>query len=232
MRSVLDNISIRERLSGGLIASCQPVTNGAMDTDDMVVAMAKACEDGGAAAVRIEGVTRVQKVAQAVKVPIVAIVKRDLADSPVRITPYTADVIELAAAGAQVIAVDATKRSRPTAVADLLATIHQHGCFAMADCATYDDGVLAHAMGFDLIGTTLSGYTAETACPDDAPFDAALIRSLSRAGCWVVAEGRIRNASEAASALQLGAKAVTVGSALTRLELMVASYVRTLRAVQ
>lgn len=232
MRSVLDNTSIRDRLSGGLIASCQPVTNGAMDTDEMVVAMARACEDGGAAAVRIEGVTRVKKVAQAVTIPIVAIVKRDLTDSPVRITPFTADVIALAAAGAQIIAVDATARGRPTAVTDLLVAIHQQGCFAMADCATYDDGVLAHAMGFDLIGTTLSGYTAETACPDDAPFDAALIRSLTRAGCWVVAEGRIRNASEAASALQLGAKAVTVGSALTRLELMVASYVRTLRATQ
>jgi len=47
-----------------------------------------------------------------------------------------------------------------------------------------------------------------------------------------VAEGRIRNAAEAASALQLGAKAVTVGSALTRLELMVAGYVGALKAAQ
>jgi len=232
MPSATNKTSIRDGLNGGLIASCQPVANGAMDTDDMVIAMAQACEDGGATAVRIEGVTRVRKVAKAIKIPVVGIVKRDLSDSPVRITPYTTDVIELAVAGAQIIAVDATARRRPSAVAELLATIHQQGCLAMADCATHNDGVLAHAMGFDLVGTTLSGYTAETACPDDAPFDAALIQSLTHAGCWVVAEGRIRNAAEAASALQLGAKAVTVGSALTRLELMVAGYVRALKAAQ
>ena len=122
MPSAPNKTSIIDGLNGGLIASCQPVANGAMDTDDMVVAMAQACEDGGATAVRIEGVTRVRKVAKAIKIPVVGIVKRDLSDSPVRITPYTTDVIELAAAGAQIIAVDATDRSRPTAVADLLAT--------------------------------------------------------------------------------------------------------------
>jgi len=71
MPSATNKTSIRDGLNGGLIASCQPVANGAMDTDDMVIAMAQACEDGGATAVRIEGVTRVRKVAEAIKIPVV-----------------------------------------------------------------------------------------------------------------------------------------------------------------
>jgi N-acylglucosamine-6-phosphate 2-epimerase len=218
-----------QALQGGLIASCQPVPGGALDTDEMVVAMAKACEQGGAVAVRIEGVRRVAKVAASLRIPVVGIVKRDLEDSAVRITPWAQDVSDLVAAGAAMVAVDGTQRQRPVPVAQLLAIIQQGGCLAMADCATFEDGLAAHGLGFDCVGTTLSGYTEETLCASDAQPDEALVRRLSAEGVWVVAEGRIKTAQQAAQALAWGAQSVTVGSALTRLEWMVADYVGALQ---
>ena len=32
----------------------------------------------------------------------------------------------------------------------------------MADCASYEDGMRAQKLGFDIVGTTLCGYTPDT----------------------------------------------------------------------
>ncbi|PKT23111.1 N-acetylmannosamine-6-phosphate 2-epimerase, partial [Klebsiella pneumoniae] len=94
-----------------------------------------------------------------VSVPIIGIIKRDLDDSPVRITPFLDDVDALAQAGAAIIAVDGTARQRPVAVEALLARIHHHHLLAMADCSSVDDGLACQRLGADIIGTTMSGYT-------------------------------------------------------------------------
>jgi N-acylglucosamine-6-phosphate 2-epimerase len=206
-----------ELLKRKLIVSCQPVTHGPMDRVETIVAMAQAAVEGGASGLRIEGVENVRAVARAVNVPIVGIVKRDLDDSPVRITPFEADVQALADAGAQIIAVDATARPRPASVAALLRAVHEAGCIAMADCATEADGVAANELGFEIVATTLSGYTAETETASEEP-DYALMSAWSRRGFCVVAEGRLKTARDAARALEAGAFAVTVGSAITRVE--------------
>ncbi|ELX98167.1 N-acetylmannosamine-6-phosphate 2-epimerase, partial [Salmonella enterica subsp. enterica serovar Enteritidis str. 13-1] len=83
--------------------------------------------------------------------------KRDLDDSPVRITPFLDDVDALAQAGAAIIAVDGTARQRPVAVEALLARIHHHHLLAMADCSSVDDGLACQRLGADIIGTTMSG---------------------------------------------------------------------------
>ncbi|MQR02133.1 N-acetylmannosamine-6-phosphate 2-epimerase [Glaciimonas soli] len=207
-----------EQLKNQLVVSCQPVPDSPMDRQDIIVAMACAAVAAGAGGLRIEGADNVRAVVAAVKVPVIGIVKRDLADSPVRITPYLQDVEDLIHAGAAIIAFDGTDRTRPASVASLLQAVHKAGRLAMADCSTEADGLAALALGCDLIGTTLSGYTDETADqPADVP-NLALVRSLSASGAKVVAEGRIRTAAEAADALRHGAFSVTVGSAITRIE--------------
>ena len=100
-------------LDKGLIVSCQPVKGGAMDRAEMVVGFALAALDGGAAALRIESAEYVAAVRAASDRPIIGLVKRDLDDSPVRITPFIEDVDALADAGADIIAYDATQRPRP-----------------------------------------------------------------------------------------------------------------------
>lgn len=215
MMSVLEELNHKIAHSGGLIVSCQPVPDSPLDKPEIVAAMALAAERAGAVALRIEGVANLRATRSAVSIPIIGILKRDLDASPVRITPYPDDVDSLAQAGADIIAVDGTDRARPATVASLLAKIHQHGLLAMADCSSFEDGMACQRLGADIIGTTLSGYTAAQT-PDEP--DLALVKALSGAGCRVVAEGRYNTPAQAALAMRSGAWAVTVGSAITRLE--------------
>ena len=207
------------QLKDSRVVSCQPLPGSPMDRRDIIVAMAGAAVAAGAGGLRIEGVDNVRAVTAVIQhVPVIGIVKRDLSDSPVRITPYLHDVYALIDAGAAVIAFDGTERQRPVSVAQLLIATHSAGRLAMADCSTLEDGLACMALGCDLIGSTLSGYTAQTAgLPDDRP-NLALVSQWCAAGALVVAEGRIRTAADAAAALLAGAHCVTVGSAITRIE--------------
>lgn len=213
-------------LSGGLCVSCQPVDGGPLDDDDTVVRLAQAAVLGGAKALRIEGAKRLAAVRAAIDVPLIGIVKRDLPDSPVRITPWLEDVKALLDAGADVIAVDVTARPRPVPVADLLHAIRAGGALAMADASCEADALAAHALGFDVVGTTLSGYTGEQT-PDEPDFD--LLMALSNRIPRLVAEGRFNTPEQAAKAQRCGAWAVTVGTAITRTESVVGWFADALR---
>jgi len=210
-------VDVLSRIRGGLVASCQPVDDGPMDRPDIVAAMAQACVAGGAVALRIEGVDNLRATRPLVQVPIIGIVKSDLPDSPVRITVRVAEALALAEAGADIIAYDATDRPRPDSKEAVLAAILGAGKIAMADSATLADGRLALAAGAGILGTTMSGYTAETQGRNAGP-DFALIAAYRALGAFVMAEGRINTPDLAAAAMAAGADAVTVGSALTRLE--------------
>lgn len=210
-------MDVLNRLKGGLVVSCQPVDDGAMDRPDIVAALAQAAVAGGASGIRIEGAANLRAARPVVSVPIIGIIKRDLADSPVRITPFLDDVRALVEAGADIVAYDATPRTRPVAREAILAAILDAGAIAMADCATFADGVAALAGGARIIGTTLSGYTAETEGANDGP-DFDLIRAFRALGGVVMAEGRLNTPQLVALARAAGADCVTVGSAITRTE--------------
>ena len=224
------NISLLDSaLRGGLVVSCQPVDRGPLDDDATVVRIARAAVAGGARALRIEGAKRLACVRAAVTVPIIGIVKRDLPDSPVRITPWLSDIDALLQAGADVIAVDATDRARPVTVQALLDRIHAGGAIAMADCATLAEGLAANAMGFEIVGPTLSGYTGGSVpeLPDFALL-AALCAKLDR----VMAEGRYNTPEQVSEAARCGAWAVTVGTAITRTEVVTGWFSQRLAQVQ
>lgn len=224
-------MDILSRIRGGLVASCQPVDNGPMDRPDIVAAMAQACVAGGASALRIEGVDNLKATRPHVSVPIIAIVKSDLADSPVRITVRVAEALALAEAGADIIAYDATDRPRPDSREAVLAAIVGAGKIAMADSATLEDGRLAFAGGAQILGTTMSGYTADTEGLNDGP-DFQLIGDFKALGAFVMAEGRFNTPELAAAAMAAGADAVTVGSALTRLEHVTSWFVDAVRGAK
>ena len=181
LRRRLNLAELHAAVQGRLVVSCQPVGGGPMDDDATVARMAQAAVAGGAAALRIEGARRLAVVRAAVAVPIVGIVKRDLAHSPVRITPLVADVQALVAAGADIVAVDVTDRPRPVRVAELWAAITAGGAHAMADASCEADALAAWAMGFAIVGTTLSGYTGGFAAAEPAGPDLALVARLARA---------------------------------------------------
>ena len=218
-----------EQLRGGLIVSCQPVTGGPMDRPDIVAAFALAAIDGGARGLRIEGIANLRAVRAVTAVPVIGLVKTDLPDSPVRISPLLDHVDALIAAGADIVAFDATDRPRPVPRATLAARIHAGGALAMADCATAADGRASAAMGCDILGSTMSGYTGG---PVPARPDLDLLRDLARLGRFVIAEGRYQVPADAAAALAAGADAVVAGSAITRPEHVTSWFVAAMEAAR
>ena len=210
------NRSALKQIEHGLIASCQPVDNGPMDDPSIVAAMAA-------------GVENLKAAREAVKVPIIGIVKRDLPDTPIRITPFLEDIDALAQAGADIIAVDGTDRIRPVDLPTAVKCIHDNGCLAMADCSNLSEGLYCQQLGFDIIGSTMSGYTGGEI---PAEPDYQLVKDLKAAGCFVMAEGRYNTPELAKTAIEIGADAVTVGSALTRLEHIVSWFVKAIHSAK
>ncbi|OOF36964.1 N-acetylmannosamine-6-phosphate 2-epimerase [Rodentibacter heidelbergensis] len=225
--SKLTQEQIFQQIQKGLIASCQPVDDGPMDKPEIVAAMAQAAVIGGAAGLRIEGVENLKATRAVVKVPIIGIVKRDLPDSPIRITPFLQDIEALANAGADIIAVDGTHRPRPVDLESAVKKIHELGCLAMADCANLEEGLHCQKLGFDIIGSTMSGYTGGEV-PEEPDYQ--LVRDLKAAGCRVMAEGRYNTPELAKTAIEIGADFVTVGSALTRLEHIVSWFAQAVKS--
>lgn len=227
--SRLSHQAILEKIKYGLIASCQPVDDGPMDKPEIVSAMAQASVIGGASGIRIEGIENLKATRTNVNVPIIGIVKRDLPDSPIRITPFLEDIDNLAEAGADIIAVDGTNRHRPVSIEDAVKRIHQKNCLAMADCSNLEEALYCQSLGFDIVGSTMSGYTG-----NETPLepDYQLVKDMHAAGCRVMAEGRYNSPELAKKAIEIGAYSVTVGSALTRLEHIVSWFVDAVKSAQ
>ncbi|SDO01651.1 putative N-acetylmannosamine-6-phosphate 2-epimerase [Ensifer sp. YR511] len=207
--------ALKTTLKNALIVSCQPVPGGAMDDSPYVVGFALAALSAGAVGVRVESARYVAAVRAATDAPIIGLIKRDLDDSPVRITPFLDDVTALAEAGADIIAFDATDRVRPLTVEALAKAVRDAGKLSMADCSCVEDARHALATGVDFVGTTMSGYTGG---PEPVDPDIDLVTSLRELTPDVIAEGRIRTIEQAQAAARAGASCVVVGSAITRTE--------------
>lgn len=211
-----------EQVRGRLIVSVQADAGDPLDDPRILAAMARAVVRGGASALRACQPVNIAAIRAAVDVPVIGLIKKNFPDSPVFITPTLADARAVAAAGCAVIALDATLRPRPGGetlawiVGELRKTTP---ALLMADIATLADGLAAAALGFEIISSTLSGYTAETAGRDPDRPDYDLIEALVRetgSRTAVIAEGRIWRPEEARRLLDLGAHAVVVGTAITR----------------
>jgi N-acylglucosamine-6-phosphate 2-epimerase len=180
--------------------------------------MALAAAQGGAAAIRANSPVDIAAIRQRVALPIIGLYKDEIAGYPVYITPTLRHAKEVAAAGAEMIAIDATMRPRPEpgTLADFIVRIHaETGLPVLADVATLAEGVMASAAGADMLSTTMSGYTPDS--PQQRAPDLELVANLSRAVTIpVLAEGRYRTPQQASNALAVGALAVVVGGAITR----------------
>jgi N-acylglucosamine-6-phosphate 2-epimerase len=204
-------------LEGGLVVSVQAPEGSPLGETAHMVAMARAAEAGGAVGVRAESGADIAAIRVAIDVPLIGLRKRAVAGSDVYITPQLEDACEVAAAGADVIAVDATSRPRPGggAPGEFIATlVRELGRPVLGDVASLEDGVLARRAGAAAVATTLSGYTDGSAAPADPDLD--LVRRLAaELDCPVLAEGRYRSPDAVRAAFDVGAFAVVVGAAIT-----------------
>jgi N-acylglucosamine-6-phosphate 2-epimerase len=196
-----------------------------------MAAMARAADAGGAVAIRANGPADIAAIRAAVTIPVIGIYKVDLPGFEVRITPTLDHARQVAAAEADMIALDATARPRPGGItaAELIARVREAtGCPVVADIATMEEGMAAAEAGADMVATTLSGYTDDSPTQDDPDYE--LIRQLAPAlKVPLIAEGRIATPEQAARALALGAHAVVVGSAITRPHWITERFVARLR---
>jgi len=208
---------VRQELrKGALVVSCQAREDNPLHGAAFMRAMALAAVQGGAGGIRAEGVADIAAIRNAVDVPLIGLLKRWREGFDVYITPAFADAVAIAAAGCDVVALDATEGTRDgEAVADLIPRVKAElGVAVMADIATLEEGLAAAAMGADYVGTTLAGYTPARA-PTKGPDLDLLSALVARCPVPVVAEGRFETPEQLAQAFAIGAFAVVVGTAIT-----------------
>ncbi|PTT44450.1 N-acetylmannosamine-6-phosphate 2-epimerase [Aeromonas sp. HMWF016] len=209
------------QIKGKLIVSCQALEDEPLHSDFIMGKMALAAARGGASAIRANSVVDIKAIKQEVSLPVIGILKRDYPGSDVYITATMQEVDELMAAAPEMIAIDATLHQRPDGLtlAQMVEAIRARypELLLMADIATVEEAQHAEVLGFDCIGTTLHGYTAETRGHKLYDNDFAFLRSVLEAvNKPVIAEGNVNTPQMAARCLQIGAHAVVVGGAITR----------------
>ncbi len=207
------------KLKRGLIVSCQAEKGSPFNAPQFIAAFAKAAELGGAVGVRVRDAENVEAVKKVTELPVIGLTKGYYKSGKVLITPAMDDVLRLVNSGADIVAVDATRRTRPDGISGvefLRLTRSRVKLPVMADISNLDEALAAADAGADFIGTTLSGYTEDSGPSNGLP-DFELIRSISsRISTPLIAEGRIWTPDQAKAAIELGAYAVCVGTAITR----------------
>jgi N-acylglucosamine-6-phosphate 2-epimerase len=221
--------SFIHQVRGKLIVSCQALPDEPLHGSAIMARMALAAQQGGAAGIRANGPDDIRAIKATVSLPIIGIYKDG--EQGVYITPTLAHARQVAEAGADIIAIDATKRPRPDgqSLAALIRAIHEElGKPVMADISTLEEALQAQDLGADLVAPTLAGYTPYSSTLDtpDWPLLSAMVASLR---VPIIAEGRIHTPEDALHALKLGALAVVVGGAITRPQLITARFVQTLQ---
>lgn len=216
------NQAVMERIKGGLIVSCQALEEEPLHSSYIMSRMAYAAMSGGAAGIRANTVEDITEIKKTVDLPIIGIIKRNYRDCDVYITPTMREVDELVQCEVSVIAIDATDsslRPRPDgrSLDEFFREVRSRypDQLFMADCSNYEEGIHAADIGFDLIGTTMHGYTDYTknVCLPDMKLIRRLVKDCKKP---VVAEGGIWRPEQLREILEAGVWAAVVGSAITR----------------
>jgi N-acylglucosamine-6-phosphate 2-epimerase len=223
LKSKIENL--KSKIQNGLIVSCQASANSPLAKPEIIAAFAETAVQNGAVGVRIDSPDNIRTVKKIVNVPIIGIYKIVTETSEVYITPTFDSARQVAEAGADIIAIDATFRSRPNDenLAELVKKIHSElNLPVMADVAIFEEGLYAEKIGCDFIGTTLSGYTNETKHITEPDFE--LVRKLASLSTPIICEGRLRKPENVAQAFECGAFAVVVGNAITGTDWLVREF--------
>ena len=221
-------MSLLRNLEGGLIVSCQAKPNEPLYGPTFMSAFAKCAKMAGAVGIRANGPKDIRAIKKAVKLPVLGIYKINTPGIPVYITPTYQSAKQVIHAGADIVALDGTPRKRPKGekfkeIVDKIHTFQK--VLVMADISTVEEGIRAEAEGADILSTTLSGYTPYS--PQYKGPDFQLIRKLTKkVKIPVIAEGKIWTPEEARKAMDCGAFALVIGSAITRPIMITKRFIR------
>ncbi len=217
-----------EALRGQLIVSVQAGERDPLDHLDTLTRIATSVLRGGAGGLRAEGIARIAAFRKLTELPIIGIIKTHDANNDVYITPDFRSAQAISDAGADIIALDCTARRLTAAEPwpQLICRIHAElNRPVLADIATLEDALAAQNAGADAVATTLYGYTADTAGRRTISWP--LMESLiARLTIPIFLEGHVTHPGEMRQALDMGATAVVVGSAITRPQTITARFVK------
>ena len=227
------------KTKNGLIVSSQANATEPLNKPEILAALAESALHGGACGIRMAQVENLKFFRENhPHVPLIGLTKPEPIPVDAMNLVYITPTYETAASIApycDVVAMDATSRMRPydEQLGDIVQKMKARfpNTLLMADIATLEDGLHAEKLGFDVMGTTLSGYTAETksTSPSGPDFD-LLSALLKQVRIPVILEGRVWIPAEVSQAIQLGAHAVVVGSAVTRPHEITKRFVGALKA--
>lgn len=216
------NQAILDRIKGGLIVSCQALKEEPLYSSYIMSRMAYAAMLGGAVGIRANTVVDITEIKKTVSLPVIGIIKEVYGDCDVYITPTMKEVDALAECGVSIIAVDATdseKRPRPDGktLDEFFSEVREKypDQLFMADCSSYEEGMHAAKIGFDLVGTTMNGYTQYTKGVE-LPNIELMGRLAKECGKPVIAEGGIWLPDQLKAALDAGVWSAVIGGAITR----------------
>jgi N-acetylmannosamine-6-phosphate 2-epimerase/N-acetylmannosamine kinase len=221
-------VKLPVELRGNLIVSCQASETSPFRDPSSMARFAQAAVEGGARGIRADGPEDIRAIRSTVRVPIVGICKVRQDDGEILITPSLEGARELVEAGADSVALDCSARGQRYGALDRLRQIKKSlGVPVLADIATVEEAVQATEAGADAVLSTLRGYTSETS--HVVGFEPSFIAELVRAvGVPVIAEGHIRTPEQIRAALDAGAFAIIIGSAITRPEMITQMFVSAL----
>jgi N-acylglucosamine-6-phosphate 2-epimerase len=210
------SVPVIERLRGRLIVSSQAMNPlSPLRAPKVLALLAQAAELGGAGGFRVDGPEVVRHLRGATRLPIIGIAKYPAEGIDNYITTTSAEAEALIAAGADIVAVQATEGSRRgESFREIAATVHRLDCPVMADIATVEEAHEAVADGADLVATTMVGHTRATHGDTRPPL--GLVATLGRrVSVPVVVEGGIWTPEHVRDSFAAGAFAVVCGSAIT-----------------
>ncbi len=203
------------QVKGRLIVSCQALPQTPLDQPEILAAIAQSVELGGAAGLRAEGAKNIVAMREVSSLPIIGLYKTSNREETY-ITPRFEHAREIAKAGADIIALQATspRFGDCTPLSELIARIKQElGLGVIADVSTLQEAEEVIRAGADLVATTLSGYTPHTLEREKPDLD--LVDQIARRGISVIAEGRYSTPEQVNLAFERGALSVVVGTMIT-----------------
>ncbi len=219
-----------DKIKDELVISCQALPDEPLHSPFIMGRMALAAKEAGAKGIRAQGVKDILEIKKVTGLPVVGIIKKDYPDSEVFITATKEEVLALLETGCEMIALDATKRTRPHGekLEDLLKLIQDAGVESMADISTFEEAKMAESLGFDCISTTLSGYT-DYSTQVEGPDYELIKRCVEEIKIPVIAEGKIHTPDQLKKVIDLGVYGAVVGSAITRPQLIAKSFIEIIK---
>ncbi len=233
----MEKKNILDNLKNKLIVSCQALKDEPLNSSFIMSKMAKAALEGGACAIRSNSIEDINAIKKETGAIVIGIIKKEYSNSDIHITPTNEEIKKLLTTSCEIIAIDATTRKRPKEPLKEQVNLirEKSNKLLMADCSTLKDVEYALENEFDIISSTLVGYTEESVDIEISNNDFSLLKEMitltHKKGKFFIAEGNINTPEKAKRVIELGADSVVVGSAITRPQIITENFVKKIEEI-